>query len=58
MCYKKMVWLIDQAACTSLTACPLFSVNHSPHVITGAFIRADLPQGDGIYVHVETSCQV
>lgn len=31
MCYKKTVWLIDQTAHISLTACPLFSVNHSAH---------------------------
>lgn len=33
-------------------------MNHSPHVNSGAFIRTDLPQGDWIYVRVETSCRV
>lgn len=50
--------LIDRGACISLTVHPLSSVNHCPHVNTGPVIRADLPQGDGPYIHGGTSCRV
>lgn len=50
--------LIDRGACTSLIARLLSSMNRSPHVNTGAVMRADLPQGDGTYVHAGTSCRV